>query len=146
MIDLKKVRENIEGYKRICQLKRNTIDVDAVLYLDDQRKDLQKKIDDTKFAQKKAGETKDFEQAKSLKIIIQELETTYTETIRQLDTFLLTMPNSSLHPDIPDGASDDDNVEVKRIGIIPQFAFDPIDHVTLMKHHDMLDIERGIKL
>ncbi|MBO4516124.1 hypothetical protein J5751_01490 [bacterium] len=67
MIDLNKVRENVDGYKKICAAKNIEIDVDAVIQKDDLRKQLQKEIDDLKFQQKKFGEEKKYEEAKALK-------------------------------------------------------------------------------
>ena len=61
MIDLKKVRENIDGYKKICQYKNKHIDVDAILAKDDERKSLQLKIDELKHQQKELGAKKDYE-------------------------------------------------------------------------------------
>jgi seryl-tRNA synthetase len=62
MIDLKKVRDDVEGYKLICKNKlRPEIDVDHILSLDDQRKELQKKIDDLKFQQRQLAEKKNYE-------------------------------------------------------------------------------------
>lgn len=71
MIDLKKVRDDIEGYIAICQKKGKQIDVEAVLAKDDQRKELQQKIDAMKFQQKELAAKKDYEGAKALKTDIQ---------------------------------------------------------------------------
>ena len=48
--------------------------------------------------------------------------------------------------DVPIGASDQDNVEIKKHGTPPQFDFQPKDHVELGKINDGIDIERGVKL
>lgn len=61
MIDIKKVREDIDAYKKICKYKNKKIDVDAILAKDDQRKDLQQRIDSSKFQQKELGAKKDYE-------------------------------------------------------------------------------------
>lgn len=61
MIDLKKVRDDVEAYKAICAHKGKSIDVDALLAKDDKRKELQLKVDDMKFQQRKLGEQKDYE-------------------------------------------------------------------------------------
>ncbi|MEM7615545.1 MAG: serine--tRNA ligase, partial [Pseudomonadota bacterium] len=45
----------------------------------------------------------------------------------QLDQILLTLPNSP-RGDVPDGADETENVELKRWGSIPNFAFDPKEH------------------
>ena len=56
------------------------------------------------------------------------------------------MPNTSLHSDVPEGKDDSENVVVKTYWEVPQFDFKPLDHIELMKKHDMVDIERGVKL
>jgi len=61
MIDLKKVRDDIEGYKKICQHKGKKIDVEGILAKDDQRKEFQQKIDSKKHEQKELAAKKDYE-------------------------------------------------------------------------------------
>lgn len=56
------------------------------------------------------------------------------------------MPNTALHPDVPVGKDETENVVAKVVGDVPVFDFEPKDHITLMKQHDMVDIERGVKL
>lgn len=146
MIDLKKVREDIAGYKLICQKKGKQIAVEEILAMDDQRKALQLEIDQTKAQQKQLAAQQDYEWAKALKTKIQELETQHNEVVKTLDTQLLKMPNTSLHVDVPEGKDDSENVVVQTFGTIPQFDFQPLDHIELMKKHDMIDIERGVKL
>jgi seryl-tRNA synthetase len=67
MIDLKKVRDDIQAYKLICQHKGKKIDVDAILLKDDQRKEFQQKIAAMKFQQKELASKKDYDGAKALK-------------------------------------------------------------------------------
>jgi seryl-tRNA synthetase len=57
---------------------------------------------------------------------------------------MLAVPNI---PDmsVPEGASDADNVEVRKWGDIPTFSFTPLDHIELMEGSDMVDFERGTK-
>lgn len=146
MIDLKKVREDIEAYKLICQKKGKVFDLEAILALDDKRKMLQLEIDQTKAQQKHLASQKDYEGAKALKTQIQDLEVQHTEIESELKSWLLKMPNTSLHADVPNGKDDSENVVVKTFGTVPQFDFEPLDHIELMKKHDMVDIERGVKL
>jgi seryl-tRNA synthetase len=61
MIDIKKVRDDVQAYKQICEKRHMDIDVDAVLALDDQRKALQLEIDQTKAQQKQLADQKDYE-------------------------------------------------------------------------------------
>lgn len=146
MIDLKKVRDDILGYKKICQYKGKNIDVDWILEKDDQRKEFQQKIDAMKFQQKQLAEQKDYDGAKALKWEIQLLEQQYDVIVAQLNKDLLTMPNTSLSPEVPIGKDESENVVVKNFGDVPSFEFETKDHMTLMKYHDMVDVERGVKL
>jgi seryl-tRNA synthetase len=61
MIDLNKVRDNLEEYKNVCKLKSKDIDVDLILSLDDSRKSMQAEIDNLKFQQKKLAKKQDYE-------------------------------------------------------------------------------------
>jgi len=56
------------------------------------------------------------------------------------------MPNTSLHPDVPIGSNETENVVVKLFGDVPHFDFAAKDHMTIMKQYDMVDVERGVKL
>jgi seryl-tRNA synthetase len=145
MIDIKKIRDNLDEYKIVIAKKKRNIDVNALLDLDDQRKNLQKQIDDLKFQQKKLGEEKKYEEAKALKGEIQTIEESYKTVVEKFDTMMLTMPNF-IAPTVPEGKDDSENVVVKTIGDIPTFDFESKDHMTLMKQFDMVDVERGVKL
>ena len=146
MIDLKKVRDDIERYTLICQYKNKKIDVEWILAKDDQRKQLQLQVDTMKFQQKELWAKKDFDGAKALKWEIQWLEQQYEKIVIELNKDLLTMPNTALHPDVPIGKDESENVVVKTFGEVPTFEFETKDHMTLMEHHDMIDVKRGVKL
>lgn len=58
MIDIKLIRQNAEAVKQLIIDKRSkNTDVDRILELDAQRRDLQTQIDGLKSDQKKAGNT-----------------------------------------------------------------------------------------
>ena len=145
MIDLNKVRENLEEYKGVCKLKSRNVDVDLILELDSKRKSMQAEIDNLKFQQKELAAKQDYEWAKALKSQIQSKEEEYKSTIEKLDWLLLTMPQF-ISPDVPKWASEEYNVEVKKVWEIPNFGFEPKDHIELMKKYDMIDQERAVKL
>jgi seryl-tRNA synthetase len=63
----------------------------------------------------------------------------------QLEQLMLLVPQPAYH-DVPVGKDDQDNVEVKQWGKPPTFDFKIKDHVELGKLHDIIDIERGVKL
>lgn len=68
------------------------------------------------------------------------------ETIqKELQQYALTLPNL-VHKDVPSGKTDQDNLEIKKVGNIPQFDFEPKDHVTLGHMCGGMDFEAAAKL
>ncbi len=100
MIDLKKVRDNLDEYRVVCKNKKVDIDVDLILELDDKRKKSQLTLDELRNTQKEAGKNGDYEKAKAMKEEIQNLEKSYKEDLETLNSLLLKMPDF-MHPDVP---------------------------------------------
>jgi len=69
------------------------------------------------------------------------------QRIRQeaLESLAMSIPNM---PDdnTPDGADEDDNVEIKKVLIPKEFAFTPKEHWELAEQNGWIDFERGVKL
>ncbi|MDR2190314.1 MAG: hypothetical protein LBP53_03880 [Candidatus Peribacteria bacterium] len=145
MIDLKKVREQLDLYQADLKKRGNNLDISAILALDEQRKALQQTIDSLKFQQKTLATQQDYEGAKALKQDIQAKEADFSTLLQALNAQLLTMPNF-LSSRVPAGKDETENVEIKKVGTIPTFDFPVQDHISLMKKYDMVDFERGAKL
>ncbi|HRU50126.1 MAG TPA: serine--tRNA ligase [Candidatus Absconditabacterales bacterium] len=145
MIDLNKVRENLEEYKRVCKLKGKNIDVDYILELDTSRKAMQAEIDNLKFQQKELASKQDYEGAKALKSQIQEKEENYKSNLEKLDSFLFNMPQF-IRDDVVEGKDESENPVLEKYGEIPNFSFEPKDHIELMEKYDMIDFARGAKV
>jgi seryl-tRNA synthetase len=64
---------------------------------------------------------------------------------RRLREEMLKIPNMT-HPDSPIGKDDTENVELKRVGEIPTFDFEPRDHVELGEALGIIDFEAGTKV
>jgi seryl-tRNA synthetase len=64
---------------------------------------------------------------------------------QQIHELLLTLPNL-LHETVPYGMSDVDNVEVKKWGKFPEFAFKPKSHIDLALDLEIVDLERAGKV
>ncbi|MGG4145143.1 serine--tRNA ligase [Paenibacillus algorifonticola] len=63
----------------------------------------------------------------------------------QVDELMLSIPNLP-HESVPVGASEDDNVELRRIGEQPSFDFEPKAHWDLAQELGILDFERAAKV
>ncbi len=141
MIDLKHLREDPEHYKRGAARKGSGVDIDRVLALDAQRRDLTTRRETLKAEQNKLakemgprmgqlskalkgaeGEEKAKLQAEMeglkagparLKAEIERLETELAGVEPELQGLLLTIPQPP-DADVPDGAGSEDNVEIRR--------------------------------
>ena len=65
--------------------------------------------------------------------------------LEALNDALSRLPNLPFD-DVPDGASEDDNIEVRRVGTPASFEFEPKDHVDLGEALGMMDFETAAKI
>jgi seryl-tRNA synthetase len=76
-----------------------------------------------------------------LKISEKELE----EVLKEIEHYLLHVPNC-LDPSVPDGVSEEENVEVNRWGDIPEFDFQVKDHIELGALTNQIDFDAAAKM
>ena len=156
MLDIKFIRENKDIVAAGAGKKRITVDLDALLKLDDRRRELmasseKKRAEQNSFNDKiaKAGirDERDalITQMKLLKGAVEKEEEELKIVMKEWQILMLQVPNV---PDmsVPAGESDADNKEVKVWGEKPVFNFEPKDHLELMVALGMVDFERGAKV
>jgi seryl-tRNA synthetase len=85
------------------------------------------------------------EEGKKLKEEIAAAEAELETAEKELLTEARKIPNMA-HPDAPVGREDKDNLEIKKSGKIPQFDFEPADHVKLGQDLDIIDFDAGTKV
>ncbi|MBW2522058.1 MAG: serine--tRNA ligase, partial [Deltaproteobacteria bacterium] len=76
---------------------------------------------------------------------IKELENTLAGVEENLQDIVMGIPNLC-DDSVPAGMDEDDNVEVKKWGDVPQFAFEPKSHWEIGENLGILDFERAAKL
>ncbi len=155
MLDLKFIRANPELVKAGARKKRVECDVDRLLALDEERRALGQKVDGLRNRQKSAGKelarsTPDqrarmHEEQKLLKEELQGLEGALARIEKELTELQLRVPNVPA-PEVPEGQTDADNVELKRVGEPPAFDFPPRDHIELGSEQGWLDVDAGARL
>lgn len=155
MLDIHFIRENADLIKAGALKKRISVDIDRLLTVDDERKRLREELDNRRAEQNRAsrtialakGEEKDklVEAMRHVKEGMAEYEKKYAEVMEEWQKLMLSVPNI---PDmsVPEGESDAENQEVKKWGDIPQFDFEPKNHIDIMLGRDMVDFERGTKV
>jgi len=76
---------------------------------------------------------------------IKELDDVLRELDNQVDEIMLSLPNIP-HESVPLGASEDDNVEIRRVGEPTAFDFEPKPHWDLAAELGILDFEAAAKV
>jgi seryl-tRNA synthetase len=94
-------------------------------------------------AKSKVEKTKLMEHGRAVKDEIAGKEAKYKESESAWRDLWQRFPNL-LHPDVPPGESDQDNVEVKKEGKVKKLK-NPLDHMALAAKHDLIDFERAAK-
>ncbi len=155
MLDIKFIRENKDIVSLGAKKKHVDINLDELIHLDDERRELMTSIEKKRAEQNAVSDkiTKAspeeravlIESMKHVKSGLQEQEEKLKEVMKKWQTLMLQVPNI---PDmsVPDGDTDEQNQEVKTWGDKPKFDFEPKDHVELMTHLGMVDFERGAKV
>ena len=148
MLDSKLLRGNIDFV--VEQLKRRNFTFDKAQYnkLEDQRKVIQVQTQDLQNLRntksKAIGKAKaSGENIKPLLDEVSELgqkldksKTKLQDIQAKIDEIVMALPNIP-HPSVPEGGSEDDNVEIVSWGEQTKFDFEPKDHVDLGEIHGM---------
>ena len=157
MLDPKRLRNELDEVAAALARRQFTLDKAAFEALEQRRKDLQvrtQELQAERNARSKAiGQAKARgEDIEPLKAAVADLGDQLAEVSAgleaiqaELDEIIMGIPNI---PDasVPDGASEDDNVEIRRWGEPPAFDFEPKDHVDLGAPNDWMDFEAAAKL
>src|SRR3989338_9332168 len=156
MLDIKFIRDNKEIVQAGAKKKRVTVDIDALLKLDDRRRELmtsteKKRAEENSWNDKISGSSNAEERAgfiNQMKILKEEMQKEEDElkvVMKDWQALMLQVPNVA-DMSVPEGGSDADNVEVKVWGEKPEFSFEPKDHMEIMTALGMADFERGAKV
>ncbi len=156
MLDLRYIRENAATVAENSRNRGVEANVDLVVELADRRSELIQDLNELRQQQnqlaKSVGRERDPEARESLivesrrtKELIPEREAELHAIEGRLREEMLQIPNMT-HPDTPIGRDDTENVELRRVGEIPEFGFEPKDHVELGESLGIIDFEAGTKV
>ncbi|MBQ7033807.1 MAG: serine--tRNA ligase [Clostridia bacterium] len=157
MLDIKKIRTETEEVKKALARRKENVDIDAVLALDEKRRSLLFEAEQLKARQnevsreipkmKKAGEdtTAILAEMRELSDKVKALDAETRETEEAQEKMLLRIPNLP-NPTVPDGDTDEDNVEIRRYGTPTEFPFEPKAHWDLGENLGILDFSSAAKI
>jgi seryl-tRNA synthetase len=157
MLDINLIREQPEIVR--AGMEKRGMDpspVDEVIRLDSNWREILKEVESLKAERNKVskeiGSMKDGRERQSkidtMKEVtgrIKSLDDELRQVEESLNAVLVIIPNV---PDarVPEGFSDEDNIEVRKWGKEPEFTFEPRAHWDLGPALDIIDFERGVKL
>ena len=161
MLQVPFIRENSEDIIKLLAIRNLDAKpmIDDVLNFDEQRRQLQTELDNTKAEMNnlskqigdlfKSGQVEPANQLKSkttdLKETIKTLEQQLAEKAEALNTLLYKIPNVP-NPIVPKGNSDEDNLETFREGDFPELHSNALPHWELAKKYNIIDFELGNKI
>jgi len=169
MIDLNDLRQNPDKYRQAAARKRIAVDIDALLEVDGRLRKVQTQLQELTAEKNRigkeigqlAGRLKKAvpaekaaleaqmkalqERPTQIKDEAQKLEVQIKELEPQVRAIWLRVPQPA-DAEVPQGKDDSENVEVRRWGTVPTFAFPVVDHAVLGAKLGLLDVERGVKL
>ncbi len=157
MIDPKKLRNSAKDVADNLARRGHQFDVDSYLALEEQRKTLQ--VDTETLRNERNKSAKNIGKAKSsgedvgpMLAAVKDLgdrldasEGKLREVQEAVQSIELGLPNL-LHDDVPTGRDETDNEEVRRWGNVPDFDFEPRDHVDLGNALAMLDFDAASRV
>lgn len=157
MLDAKAIRSDFESVNSALSKRGKGYDLSKFLEMDKTRRDL---IQVTEEMQNKQNiiskeipilkkEDKDVSEImtemKSLSETIKGKEQEIRNLDEEIQNFLLFIPNLP-NKNVPDGATDQDNQELRKVGEPTSFSFTPKPHWEVGSDHDILDPENAAKI
>lgn len=159
MLDIKALRADPEAIAAQLKKKGYELDVAHFSSLEERRKSIQ--VETEQLQQSRNSVSKDIGQAMkagdkdkaaelkaqtaTLGDDLEAAKATLNQVQEELESLLEGIPNIP-HASVPEGTSEDDNVEIRRWGEPKKFDFEPKDHVDLGADLELLDLEAAVKI
>ncbi|MDQ0176848.1 serine--tRNA ligase [Bacillus chungangensis] len=158
MFNIKRLRENFEEVKAKLQHRGEDLtDLEKFGELDQKRRNLIVKTEQLKKRRKDVSsqiavlkkENKDAEdlivEMREVGEQIKKLDEELRVIEEELNALLLSIPNLP-HETVPIGDTEDENVEIRKWGELPQFDFEPKPHWGVATELEIIDFERAAKV
>ncbi|MGX8794056.1 serine--tRNA ligase [Oceanobacillus oncorhynchi] len=158
MLDMKYVRNNFDEVKqRLAHRGEDLGDLDKFGELDVRRRELIAETEKLKAKRNEVSkeisvlkrEKKDAEEAIASMREVGDQISKYDKELKDieetLEHIMLSIPNLP-HESVPVGEDEDDNVEARKWGEVPEFSFEAQPHWDVATNLDILDFERAAKV
>jgi len=157
MLDPNLLRTNLDLVAQLLNKRGFTLDITQLEQLETKRKKIQ--VDTQELQQQRNVRSKEIGKAKAqgedIQPLLEEVDTLgarlkaseaeLNQIQDELNALLMGIPNIP-HETVPAGQTEDDNKEIRKWGDIPQFDFEPKDHVDLGESLGLLDFEAAARI
>ncbi|CAM4318352.1 serine--tRNA ligase [Lacicoccus alkaliphilus] len=158
MLDIKLIRQETGMVKeKVTKRGMDAGVIDEILDLDKARRDLIQETEELKsrrnkvsgeIAQKKKNKEDAEDVIKEMRDVgeqIKQIDDRLNKVKEQFHDLMSGIPNL-IHDDVPEGADDSENVEVRRSGETRTFDFEPKAHWDILEDLELADFERAAKV
>jgi seryl-tRNA synthetase len=147
LIDLRAARADPEGFRAALERKGAAEAFDELLAADERWRELETRASELRAQTKTKGKptAEQLEQLRELKADLQRVEAEHEQAAQRRQELLDRLPNPP-DPSVPDGTTEEDAVELRRVGEPPSFSFEPKDHLDLAAGHEWIDLERAARV
>lgn len=155
MIDIAILRSDPDRVRASLAARGLDLDVDRLAHLDERIRHLRHRADEIRSDQKRLGEEIRTLPAEEKQAAIaragdlgadqKALSAQADELQGEFDAIWIQVPNFA-HESVPAGLTEDDNVEVDRVGSVPTFEFEARDHLDLGEAMGIIDVEAAAKV
>ena len=157
MLEIKYLRQNLSTVQEALKTRGHQADLTAFQKLDDERRTVLQEIESLRHERnvvsdrvaemKKAGEDAEaiVVEMRAVSSKIKDLDKKLSESQGAIDDFLLVLPNLP-HATVPIGKDETENAEVRKVGAIPEFEFEPQPHWDIGSRLKILDFDRAARI
>ncbi|NFV14512.1 serine--tRNA ligase [Clostridium sporogenes] len=160
MLDLKRIRNNSNEIKKALSNRGEKFDIniiDEVLKLDEERRNILSKVEILKNKKNQVSpkipklkkEGKDIssivDEMKNLSDEIKGFDAILSQIDEKIQYIMFRIPNIP-NPQVPDGETDEDNMEIRKWSEPTKFNFEPKAHWDVGTNLNILDFERAGKV
>lgn len=153
MLDITQIRQAPDAFDQNIARRGLPPHAALIIDLDARLRALTTQMNDRQQARNQASQQfRDSENVDAIKAAVADLKKDIDDLDQQrqviatqLDHLLMTLPNM-LMPEVPDGQSDADNIEIKRWGTPRAFDFIPKEHFDIGEQRADMDFAAAIKL
>ena len=147
MHNIKLIRANPDLFLKKLSHRNSDININSILDLDKKNRDLiqrKEKLEQEKKIISKKKDKSQFSRSKEISKEIEKFNESQTKIKNEIEITLGLLPNLAID-DVPIGKDSNSNKEIKKVGEIPKFKFQPITHYEIGKKLNLMDFDTATK-